>query len=63
MQYLSEKLIDLIIADYYNGSMAKCLVFKSTVVVHEQVVADTLDTFQKFGYEQAKGVFINEVFK
>lgn len=63
MGYLKDRLIELIVADYYKGSQADCVKFFQTNIVHEQVQADVFQTFQSFGYEMAKGVFVNEVFK
>lgn len=63
MSHLSDKLIEFIVADYYEGDMAKCIKFHGTHLVHKQTAADVLSTFKEFGYEMAKGVFINETFK
>ncbi len=61
MSHLTTQLINLIIADYFEGDVCKCSRFKAIMKVSESVISDVEDTFKKFGYEMAKGVFVNEV--
>lgn len=52
-------LIDLIIVDVTGKDFLECEAIMRKMP--KELIADIADTFEKFGYEMAKGVFINEM--
>jgi isocitrate dehydrogenase len=63
VNHLTTQLINLIIADHFDGYACKCSKFKATMKVEDKVIKDVEDTFKNWGYAMAKGVFVNEVMK